>query len=230
MAKKKTTAKKTKPLPKKTAAQKKRAQNLYDELTQHYPDAHCELNFKNPHELLIATILSAQATDVGVNKATPKLFKKFPTPKHYAKSTPAEIETYINSVGLFRNKAKSIHAAMTMVVQDFQGQVPDNMPDLLKLRGVARKTANVVLGNAFNKAEGVVVDTHVSRLATRYKLTKETDPKKIELDLMALYPTDRWNMLSHLLIFQGRNACKARTKTCGQHPVCAKYHKANCCP
>ena len=224
MAKKK----KTTP-PRKTAAQKKRALALYDDLQAEYPDAHCELDYHNAHELLIATILSAQSTDTGVNKATPALFKKFPTPAHYAKSTPEKIEKYINTIGLFRNKAKSIHAAMTMIVEDFNGEVPDRMEDLLKLRGVARKTANVVLGNAFDKAEGVVVDTHVSRLAGRFNLTKQTDPKKIELDLMALYPPDRWTMLSHLLIFHGRRVCKARMKACSDHAICRKYRSGKCC-
>jgi len=223
-------AKKAQTLPRKTAAQKKRALKLYQDLQNAYPDAHCELNYKNPHELLIATILSAQATDIGVNKATPALFKQFPTPAHYAKSTPEKIEKYINTIGLYRGKAKSIHAAMTMIVKDFNSQVPDNMDDLLKLRGVARKTANVVLGNAFNKAQGVVVDTHVSRIANRFNLTKNDNPKKIELDLMALYPQDKWTMLAHLLIFHGRRACKARTKTCGEHPICLKYRTKKCCP
>lgn len=215
-------------LPRKTTAQKKRAQSLYDDLAECYPDAHCELNYTNPHELLIATILSAQATDVGVNKATPALFRKFPTPAHYARSTPEEIEPCIKSIGLFRGKAKSIHAAMTMIVEEFDGKVPDNMKDLLKLRGVARKTANVVLGNAFSKSEGVVVDTHVSRIAQRYGLTKNEDPRKIELDLMALYPPERWTMLSHLLIFHARRACKARMRECGEHPICSKYRKKTC--
>ena len=133
-------------LPTKTAAQKARAKRILDDLYKHYRDAHCELDFRNPTELLVATILSAQSTDVGVNKATPRLFKDFKTPADYAACTPQKIEKYINSIGLFRNKAKSIHAAMTMIVEDFGGKVPDTMEDLLKLRGVARKTANVVLG------------------------------------------------------------------------------------
>ncbi len=216
-------------LPRKTSGQKERAADLYELLMTEYPDAHCELNYSNPHELLIATILSAQATDVGVNKATPALFKTFPTPADYAASSPEEIEPLINSIGLFRNKAKSVHAAMAMVVEDFDSTVPNTMQDLLKLRGVARKTANVVLGNAYNQPEGVVVDTHVARLSDRLGLTKHTDPKKIELDLMALFPKDRWTMLSHLLIFHGRNACKARNATCNDHPVCSQFRVKSCC-
>lgn len=211
-------------LPRKTPAKRERALALYEALALEYPDAHCELDFRNAHELLIATILSAQATDVGVNKATPALFKKFRKPADYAKVKSEEIEPYIASIGLFRNKAKSVHAAMTMMVEEFDGQVPDTMKDLLKLRGVARKTANVVLGNAFGKNEGVVVDTHVVRLSRRFGLSKHDDPKKIELDLMALFPRERWTMLSHLLIFHGRRVCSARQPKCNEHPICRRFH------
>src|SRR5690349_15972474 len=218
------TAKRTKAgEPKKTDAQRTRAQRLYAALLKAYPDAHCELNYTSPHELLIATILSAQATDVGVNKATPALFKRFPTPADYARAMPEDIEPYVKSLGFFRQKAKSVHAAMTMVAGEFGGKVPDTMDDLLKLRGVARKTANVVLGNAFEKNEGVVVDTHVIRLANRMGLTRHTDPEKIERDLMALFPRDQWCMLSHLLIWHGRRACKARNGLCHEHPICLEY-------
>ncbi len=210
-------------LPRKTAAQKARARRIFKDLLKHYPDAHCELDYTMPHELLIATILSAQATDVGVNKATPKLFRAFPTPADYAKSTPQEIEPYISSIGLFRSKAKSVHAAMTRIVEHYDGCVPNTMEDLLTLRGVARKTANVVLGNAFGINMGVVVDTHVMRISQRFKLTKHTDAKKIELDLMALFARPNWMMLSHLLIFHGRRACKARGGLCHEHPLCRKY-------
>jgi len=216
-------------LPRKTEKQKKRAGALYDDLLEHYPDAHCELDYANAHELLIATILSAQSTDAGVNKATPALFKRFPTPEDYANVSPAEIEQYISSIGLFRNKAKSVYGAMKMIVEEHGGRVPDTMEELIKLPGAARKTANVVLGNAFGKSEGVVVDTHVARISRRYGLTKNEKTDKIELDLMALYPPERWTMLPHLFIFHGRRACKARIAVCGEHPVCMKYRTKPCC-
>ncbi len=210
-------------LPRKTAAQKRRAAEIYDALLKCYPDAHCELNHASPLQLLIATILSAQALDSQVNLVTPALFKAFPTALDYTRVSPQQLEPYINRIGLFRNKAKSIHGAMSMLVRDFHGEVPDTMEELLTLPGVARKTANVVLGNAFNRNEGVVVDTHVQRVSHRLGLTKETDPKKIERDLMALFSPERWCMLSHLLIFHGRRACKARGALCHEHPVCLRY-------
>lgn len=209
--------------PRGTAARRERAAKIFDALLQRYPDAHCELNFKSPHELLVATILSAQATDVAVNKATPALFKRFPTPAAYAASTPEEIEPFVRSLGFFRNKAKAVHGAMTRIAKEYGGRVPDSMEELLTLRGVARKTANVVLGNAFGKAEGVVVDTHVIRLAHRFGLTKHTDPIKIELDLIELFPREQWTMLSHLLIFHGRRACRARNALCAGDPVCIQF-------
>ncbi len=210
-------------LPKKTSADKARAKRILDALYREYPDAHCELNYTNPHELLIATILSAQATDVSVNKATPKLFNAFPTPADYAATAPLDIEPYVRTLGFFRNKAKAIHGAMTMIVQEYGGEVPNTMDDLLRLRGVARKTANVVLGNAFGISVGVVVDTHVIRLSDRFGLTKHKDPAKIERDLMALFGRSHWTMLSHLLIWHGRRVCKARGALCAEHPLCRKY-------
>jgi len=210
-------------LPRKTAAQKARAGRIFDALSKRHPDAHCELDHGNPHELLVATILSAQATDTGVNKATPALFAAFPRPADYAAATPAAIERYIRTIGLFRNKAKAIHAAMTTIVNEHGGEVPDTMEALLTLRGVARKTANVVLGNAFRVNVGVVVDTHVTRVAGRFGLTKHTEPAKIELDLMALFPRPHWTQLSHLLIFHGRRVCKARGALCAEDPVCRRY-------
>ena len=210
-------------LPTKTRRQRERARRILDGLTRHYPEAHCELDYTNPHELLTATILSAQATDVGVNKATPALFAKFPTPAAYAKATPAAIEKHIKSIGLFRNKAKSIHTAMTTIVEEFGGEVPATMADLLTLRGVARKTANVVLGNAFDMNDGVVVDTHVIRLSQRFDLTEHLDAAKIERDLMALFPRPEWTQLSHMLIWHGRRVCKARGATCATHPLCRLY-------
>jgi endonuclease-3 len=206
-----------------TPSQKARAQRIYHALLNEYADAHCELNYSSPHELLIATILSAQATDVGVNKATPALFEAFPSPADYARATPQQIEPYVKSLGFFRQKAKSIHAAMSAIVERFNGQVPQTMEELLTLRGVARKTANVVLGNAFSRSEGVVVDTHVIRLANRFKLTRHSDPAKIERDLMSLFTPDQWTMLSHLLIFHGRRACKARGGTCDTNTICREF-------
>ncbi len=202
-----------------------KANEIYDELFKRYPDAHCALNYKTSLELLFATILSAQSTDIGVNKATPALFEAFPTVEDYAIATPEEIEPYISSIGLFRSKAKSLHTSAQMIVNEFGGKVPDNMNDLVKLRGVARKTANVVLGNAFNKNEGVVVDTHVGRLANRFRLSKESKPEKIEQDLMKLFPQDQWTMLSHLLVRHGREVCKKRGGTCSEDPICKRY----CC-
>lgn len=210
-------------LPEKSKSEKARAKRILDDLLKHYPDAHCELDYSNPHELLVATILSAQATDVSVNKATPELFKAFPDPASYADSTPEKLENYIKTIGLFRNKAKSIHASMTSIIDDFGGSVPDTMKDLITLRGVARKTANVVLGNAYNINVGVVVDTHVMRLSDRFGLSTHKDGKKIEKDLMALFPRPHWTMLSHMLIFHGRRACKARGALCAEHPLCRKY-------
>jgi endonuclease-3 len=205
-------------------ATRERDDALLKALREHYPDAHCELNYSTPHELLIATILSAQATDVSVNKATPALFARFPTPADYAAASPAEIEPYIKTIGLFRNKARAVHEAMKAVVDRFAGQVPRTMEELLTLRGVARKTANVVLGNAFGINEGVVVDTHVERLSKRLALAKPDDSvAKVEQALMKRFPRESWCDLSHLLIFHGRRACKARGVTCGEHPICAEF-------
>jgi endonuclease-3 len=211
-------------LPRVAPAARVRARKLLDALAREYPDAHCELTFSNPHELLIATILSAQATDVSVNKATPALFARFKTPGDYANASAAEIEPYIKTIGLFRNKAKAVHAAMTMIVERFGGEVPKTMNELLSLRGVARKTANVVLGNAFGINDGFVVDTHVERLAKRFGLADAADATAaIEKRLMSLVPRDQWCAASHLLIFHGRRACKARGARCGEHPICAEF-------
>jgi endonuclease-3 len=210
-------------LPRKSAAQKARAKRILDGLYRHYPDAHCELDYRNPHELLVATILSAQATDVGVNKATPKLFAAFPEPADYAAAGAKAIEPYVRSLGFFRNKAKAIHEAMSVIAEVHGGRVPDTMEELLTLRGVARKTANVVLGNAYGINVGVVVDTHVIRVAGRFGLTRHRDPAKIERDLMALFPRPHWTMLSHLLIFHGRRVCKARGALCAEDPLCRRY-------
>ena len=210
-------------LPRKTARQRERALQLLAALDARYPHAKCRLDWKVPHELLIATILSAQATDEGVNAATPALFAQFPTANHYAAASADEIAPFIRTIGLWRNKARAVYESMRMLVDQHGGEVPRNMQDLLALRGVARKTANVVLGNCFGIQAGVVVDTHVGRLAERLGLSKHTDPVKVERDLMALFPRERWCDLSHLLIFHGRAVCKARGNTCGSDDICGKF-------
>ncbi len=204
---------------------KRRARAIVKLLEQQYPDAHCELDFNSPHELLVATILSAQATDVGVNKATPALFKAFPTPTDYAASTPEAIEPYIKSIGLFRNKAKSIHAAMTEVHKRFHDEVPRTMNELLTLRGVARKTANVVLGNAFDINVGFVVDTHIHRLAGRFGfIAEDATTQTTERVLMAAFPRNKWTQTAHGLIWHGRRVCTARSKACPKtDPICRRF-------
>lgn len=215
-------------LPPVTDAEKRRARRLAAALAEHYPDAHCELNYASPHELLVATILSAQATDAGVNKATPALFARFPTPADYAAASPEEIEPYIKSIGLYRNKARSVHAAMTAIVERFGGEVPRTIEELTTLRGVARKTANVVLGNCFGVNDGFVVDTHIQRLATRFCLVeKGANTARIERRLMALFPRKAWCELSHRFIWHGRRACTARGGACGEHPICRSF--GTCC-
>lgn len=181
-----------------------------------YPGAHCELDFKNPLQLLVATILSAQCTDKRVNMVTPALFKKYPTAADYAKAPPTQLEKAIQSTGFFRNKTKSIRGATSTIVEKFGGKVPDSMEKLRELPGVGRKTANVVLGNAFHKDEGIVVDTHVIRLSQRLRLTKHDDPEKIEGDLMKLVPREHWTNWSHWLIWHGRRRCFARKPDCSQ--------------
>ena len=187
---------------------------LVEALPKVYPDAHTELNFKNPLELLIATILSAQCTDKRVNMVTPALFKKYRSAKDYADAPQAEFENAIKSTGFFRNKTKSIRAATSTIARKFGGKVPSTMEELRELPGVGRKTANVVLGNAFNKNEGIVVDTHVARLSQRLGLTKQKDAEKIERDLMKLLPREHWTNWSHWLIWHGRRRCYARKPDC----------------
>ena len=197
---------------------------VYTRLLKLYPDAHVELDYSTPLQLLIATILSAQCTDKRVNMVTPLLFKTFPTAQSLADADPAVMEDMIRSTGFFRNKTKSLIALGKALVERYNGEVPDSMEELVKLPGVGRKTANVILGNAFNKNEGVVVDTHVGRLAVRLGLTKQTDPVKAEQELMALFPQEDWTMLAHVLIFHGRRVCFARTPQC---PICTL---ADICP
>jgi endonuclease-3 len=198
---------------------RERVAHLIEVFAEVYPGAHCELDFKNPLELLVATILSAQCTDKRVNMVTPALFKKYRTAADYARSTPAKFEQEIKSTGFFRNKTKSIRGAAATIVEQHGGKVPDTMEKLHSLPGVGRKTANVVLGNAFNKAEGIVVDTHVTRLSHRLRLTKQTDAEDIEADLMKIVPREHWTIWSHWLIWHGRRRCFARKPDCSQCEV-----------
>ena len=195
---------------------RERAAQLVQILPEVYPGAHCELNFKNPLQLLIATILSAQCTDKRVNLVTPALFAKYRTARDYARAPAAELEKAVQSTGFFRNKAKSIRAATARIVESHGGRVPDTMEQLHDLPGVGRKTANVVLGNAYQKNEGVVVDTHVARLSQRLRLTRQSDPVKIEHDLIKLVPRRHWTDWSHWLIWHGRRRCFARKPDCRQ--------------
>lgn len=187
-------------------------------LDRDYPDAHCTLGYRNPLELLVATILSAQCTDERVNQVTPELFKKYPTASSYAQAPLDELEAAIHSTGFYRNKAKNIQACCRQLQERFNGEVPADLEILVKLPGIGRKTANVILGNAFH-LPGVVVDTHVSRLTQRLGLTNHNDPVKIESDLMALLPSERWVIFSHQLILHGRRICQARKPMCGQCPL-----------
>lgn len=179
-----------------------------------YPDAHCELDFRNPLELLVATILSAQCTDKRVNLVTPALFAKYRTARDYANASPASLEKMIRSTGFFRSKTRSIRGAAAAIAAEHAGRVPDTMEELHQLPGVGRKTANVVLGNAFGKDEGIVVDTHVVRLSHRLRLTRHTDPEKIEPDLVKLVPRQHWTNWSHWLIWHGRRRCFAKRPDC----------------
>lgn len=200
----------------KAGATPERAREIYDRLIEHYPDAHCALDFKSPFQLLIATILSAQCTDKRVNMVTPALFKRYRTPAALAAAKPEELEEMIKSTGFFRNKTKSLLGMSNAIAEEHGGKVPETLDELVKLPGVGRKTANVILGNAFDTNEGVVVDTHVGRLSKRLGLTRHSDPVKVEQDLIKLFPTDRWTMLSHLLIEHGRRICEARRPKCEQ--------------
>jgi len=195
---------------------KSHALEILARLKKEYPDAHCELDFETPLQLLIATILSAQCTDKRVNMVTPELFRTFLDAESLSAAKPEELEELIKSTGFFRNKTKSLLGMSAAVSERHGGAVPSTMDELVKLPGVGRKTANVVLGNAFGMNEGVVVDTHVGRLAVRLGLTNETDPVKVEQALMPLFPREDWALLSHLLIFHGRRVCFARAPNCGE--------------
>ena len=194
--------------------QKQTMKRILSILKKTYPDAHCALNHTNPLELLIATILSAQCTDERVNIVTADLFRKYRSPEDYVNAAREELEYDLRSINFFRNKTRSIQGACQMILDEYEGQVPATMEALLKLPGVARKTANVVLGNAFGIASGVVVDTHVARLSQRLGLTTNDQPEKIEKDLIAMTPRKDWIDLPHLLIAHGRTLCKARNPQC----------------
>lgn len=205
-------------------ALKRRTRKIIKLLRRVYPDAHCTLDHSNPLELLIATILSAQCTDERVNVVTGSLFRKYRGPEDYLRVPQSELETDIRSTGFYHNKAKAIQGACKLIKEQHGGRVPDNMEELLALPGVARKTANVVLGNAYGITSGIVVDTHVQRLSTRLGLTDQQQPEKIERDLTALVPRKDWIDFSHLLIAHGRQTCKAHT------PLCAECILERDCP
>lgn len=191
-----------------------KATEIYRRLTKAFPDAHCELNHETPFQLLIATILSAQCTDVRVNMVTPLLFKTYPSPELLAQADQLAVEEIIRSTGFYKNKAKNIIGCAQALITHHKGTVPQSIDELAALPGVGRKTANVVLSNCFDINEGVVVDTHVKRISTLLGLTKEETPEKIEIDLMKIYPKKDWGMLSHLMIFLGRRTCIARRPQC----------------
>jgi endonuclease III len=210
--------------PRSGAALRRVALEVLERLRREYPDARTELEYRTPFELLVATILSAQTTDVRVNMVTPALFARYPDAAALASADTNELETIIRSTGFFRSKARSLMGMSRALVERFGGHVPCSMDALVTLPGVGRKTANVVLGNACHRNDGIVVDTHVGRLAVRLGLTKETDPVKVEQALMRLIPQDDWTMISHLLIFHGRRVCSARA------PACTRCVLLDICP
>lgn len=207
------TSKSSKKVP---AAEQLRRERILGKLRELYPQAECALRFTTPFELLIATILSAQSTDQMVNQITPVLFKKYPTPTALAQAELSELERLIRPSGFFRNKAKNLQACASVIANEHHGKVPRTMEELIKLPGVGRKTANVVLGNAFNINAGVVVDTHIQRLSQRLRLTNEHNPGKIERDLMTIVPQAEWTIFAHRMIEHGRRICQARTPKCGE--------------
>jgi endonuclease-3 len=214
--------------PRRNPRAPERVTAILDQLAKAYPGAECALHHRNAWELLVATILSAQCTDARVNMVTPGLFKKFPTPTDFAHAPLVEIEEQIRSTGFYHNKAKSLQGAARTLTEDFKGKVPQTMEELLTLPGVARKTANVVLGVAYGLAVGVVVDTHVLRLSKRLELTRETEPVKVEKDLMKVIPQDRWIAFSHEMIHHGRQVCIARKPRCADctlEPLCYSKDK-----
>jgi endonuclease III len=235
---------KTKPVPAKKVADKEKsapttaapkvrrkrtatpaeAAELYRVIRARHPDAHCELDHQNPFQLIVATVLSAQSTDVMVNKITPELFRRWPGPHELAAAAPAEVEQVLSRIGMFRQKTKNVIGLSKLLVAEHAGEVPRTLAELVKLPGVGRKTANVVLGVAFGQPEGVVVDTHVQRISQRLGLTKHTEPVEIEQDLMKLFDRPLWDPLSHTLIFHGRRICTA------QRPACPACPAAELCP
>jgi endonuclease-3 len=215
-AKRSATKARKKPAVLRGAALKAHATEIHARLLAGYPDAHCELDYRNPYELAVATILSAQCTDRRVNMVTPELFRRWPNAHALAEAPREEIEAVIQSTGFYRNKAKSLSGFAEQLVAKHGGEVPAEMDALVVLPGIGRKTANVVLGNAFGINEGVVVDTHVQRLSRRFGLTKESDPVKVERALQPLFPQESWTMLSHLMIWHGRRVCDARKPRCGE--------------
>jgi endonuclease-3 len=212
-------------MPRESAANKiARTEKITVALERAYPGAHCELNFSTPLELLVATILSAQCTDKRVNIVTADLFKKYRSARDFAQASPAALENDIRSTGFYKNKARNIISACADIVAKYRGEVPQSMEELIQLGGVGRKTANVVLGNAFGINLGVVVDTHIGRLSHRLGLTAHRAPEKIEQDLMVLVPQEKWALFSHLLIWHGRRRCSARK------PECVNCEVLNLCP
>lgn len=215
----KATAKKREPKPRVAYTSPQRLERIFAALDALFPQAQCALRHENPFQLLVATILSAQCTDERVNKVTPELFRKYPTPQDFAALRQPVLESEIRSTGFFRNKAKSIIGAAKKLVEEFGGEVPRTMDELLTLPGVARKTANVVLGTAFGLPTGVVVDTHVFRIARRLKLSRQKTPEKVEQDLMKLVPQERWISFGHQMIWFGRKVCQARRPLCADCPL-----------
>lgn len=210
--------------PRSKAAAADQVGRAFALLCRQHPDAHCELHHADPFQLIVATVLSAQATDVGVNKVTPELFRRWPSAAALARANPAEVEQVIGSLGFFRQKTKSITGLARRLMDDHGGKVPRTLSELTELPGVGRKTANVVLGVAFGSPEGVVVDTHVLRLAQRLGWSKHDTPEKVELDLMQRLPREHWDRVSHTLIFHGRRVCSARK------PACAACSVSEICP
>nr|WP_176723854.1 MULTISPECIES: endonuclease III [unclassified Streptomyces] len=204
--------------PESHLAMVRRARRINRELAEIYPYAHPELDFRNPFELLVATVLSAQTTDLRVNQTTPALFAAYPTPEDMAAADPEKLEELIRPTGFFRAKARSLAGLSASLRDDFGGEVPGRLADLVKLPGVGRKTANVVLGNAFG-VPGITVDTHFGRLVRRWKWTEQEDPEKVEAEVAAIFPKSEWTMLSHRVIFHGRRVCHARKPACGACPI-----------
>lgn len=211
------------------AAESSATPRLFERLRAAYPDAHCELDHLGPYQLLVATVLSAQSTDVAVNRVTPELFRRWPNASSMARAPLADVEQAIGSLGMYRQKARHLVSLSQQLIEKYAGTVPQSLSDLVTLPGVGRKTANVVLGVCFGRPEGVVVDTHVQRLAQRLGWTEATEPGPIEADLMRLFPKEKWDILSHTLIFHGRRCCTARAPACAACPVadaCPSAHQA----